>query len=313
MNKPLSDKPADKKKFIIRTAMELFSIKGSSATSMQEIAEHCGMSKGSLYLHFKSKEELEQSIYTYCYQMLHEQLVQVDQEQGLTPKENLRKQLETLLSLVLELREFLLMQIKEWVTHGKKNMEPQCVKDNNIRMLKRAQSKLLHVYGPEIEPYTADLTLFIHGSLGSYIRLLFDPRLSITIQQMSGHFMFMLDALSEGLLAKRPVPLFSSELLEQWVHDGFGPIQANPHPLQVIKAMKITLKGLDLPEPRRDETLDSLVILEQELLELQPRRAILLGMMRNLKNISEMEEQFKELEAALFQHIQSRPIPVNYG
>lgn len=309
----MSDKPADKKKVIIRTAMELFAVQGSSATSMQEIAEQCGMSKGSLYLQFKSKEELEQNIYNHCYQMLHEHLIQVEQEQGLTPKMSLRKQIEALLSLVLEMREFLLMQIKDWVTHGKKNMEPGYIKDKNIEMLNWSQTKLISVYGPEIAPYTADLTLFLHGSLGSYIRLLFDPRLSIRIEQMSEHLMFMLDELTEGFLSKGPQPLFSSNMLEQWVHEGFEGFSSSPHPLQVIKKMKDMAKRLDMQPAQKDEILDSLYILEQEIVEVQPRRAILLGMMRNLENIPEMEEPFTKLQAALFQHIQSRPHPVSHG
>ncbi|MFD1903552.1 TetR/AcrR family transcriptional regulator [Paenibacillus rhizoplanae] len=61
-----------RKEQIIKTAMQLFAVKGSSSTSMQEIAELCGISKGSLYLIFKSKEELERSIYIYCFRMIHD-------------------------------------------------------------------------------------------------------------------------------------------------------------------------------------------------------------------------------------------------
>lgn len=309
----MSEKAADKRKYIIRTAMELFSVKGSSATSMQEIAEHCGMSKGSLYLHFKSKVELEISIYNHCYQMLQEHLIEVDQQTGLSAKESLRKQIEVLLSLVLELREFLLMQLRDWVTHGKKNMEPQCVKDNNLMLLNWAQTRLERVYGSAIAPYAADLTLFLHGSFGSYIRLLFDPRISISIQQMSEHLMFALDQLSEGFLQKRPHPLFSSEMLEQWAHEGISGLASDQHPLQVIKSMKNRVKNLSLPAERKEEVLDSLHILEQEIVELQPRRVILQGMLRNLENIPELEEKFRELEAAMLLHTNSRQGPSRTG
>ncbi|MNK25489.1 HTH-type transcriptional regulator AcrR [compost metagenome] len=309
----MSEKSADKRKNILRTAMELFSAKGSSATSMQEIAEHCGMSKGSLYLHFKSKVELEHSIYNHCYQMLQEHLIEVDQEPGLSPKESLRKQIEVLLSLVLELREFLLMQLREWVTHGRKNMEPECVKDNNLMLLNWAQTKLVYVYGSGIAPYAADLTLFLHGSFGSYIRLLFDPRINISIQQMSEHLMFALDQLSAGFLHKRPLPLFSAEMLEQWAHEGIAGLASNRHPLQVIKSMKNKARDLSLPADRKEEVLDSLHILEQEIVELQPRRVILWGMLRNLENIPEMNEEFKELEAAMLLHTNLRQGPVTHG
>lgn len=47
-----------KKALIVDAAIELFAKKGYEATSIQEITEHCGISKGAFYLSFKSKEEL---------------------------------------------------------------------------------------------------------------------------------------------------------------------------------------------------------------------------------------------------------------
>lgn len=46
------------KKHIAEKAKVLFEQKGYAATSMEEIREFTGISKGSIYYHFKSKEEL---------------------------------------------------------------------------------------------------------------------------------------------------------------------------------------------------------------------------------------------------------------
>ncbi len=43
---------------LVDRAIELFRAKGYSATSIDEIVSACGITKGSLYYHFKSKEEL---------------------------------------------------------------------------------------------------------------------------------------------------------------------------------------------------------------------------------------------------------------
>ncbi len=43
---------------IIKAAAECFAKKGYSACSMQDIADFCGVSKGALYGHFSSKEDL---------------------------------------------------------------------------------------------------------------------------------------------------------------------------------------------------------------------------------------------------------------
>ena len=47
-----------KKQLIMDKALELFAKQGFEATSVQQITEHCGISKGAFYLSFKSKDEL---------------------------------------------------------------------------------------------------------------------------------------------------------------------------------------------------------------------------------------------------------------
>ena len=47
-----------KKQLIMDKALELFAEQGFEATSVQQITEHCGISKGAFYLSFKSKDEL---------------------------------------------------------------------------------------------------------------------------------------------------------------------------------------------------------------------------------------------------------------
>ena len=47
-----------KKQLIMDKALELFAEQGFEATSVQQITDRCGISKGAFYLSFKSKEEL---------------------------------------------------------------------------------------------------------------------------------------------------------------------------------------------------------------------------------------------------------------
>lgn len=47
-----------KKQLIMEKALELFAKNGFESTSVQQITDHCGISKGAFYLSFKSKDEL---------------------------------------------------------------------------------------------------------------------------------------------------------------------------------------------------------------------------------------------------------------
>jgi AcrR family transcriptional regulator len=56
-------KGEETKKFIMDKAQELFIQKGYQTTSMNDLVEYSGVSKGSIYYHFKSKEELFLKLY----------------------------------------------------------------------------------------------------------------------------------------------------------------------------------------------------------------------------------------------------------
>ncbi|WP_243666670.1 TetR/AcrR family transcriptional regulator [Vulcanisaeta sp. JCM 16159] len=47
---------------IINAAIKVFAEKGFDAASMDEVAKMCGVSKGTIFLYFKSKDELIQSV-----------------------------------------------------------------------------------------------------------------------------------------------------------------------------------------------------------------------------------------------------------
>jgi AcrR family transcriptional regulator len=54
--------PESKKDIILRTAMSLFARKGFKETSMAELAKLTGASEGTIFYHFKNKEEIYLSI-----------------------------------------------------------------------------------------------------------------------------------------------------------------------------------------------------------------------------------------------------------
>lgn len=58
MPKVLPEYKEEAKKRIIAAGVEVMSEKGYSQTTMEDIAAHLGVSKGALYLYFKSKDDL---------------------------------------------------------------------------------------------------------------------------------------------------------------------------------------------------------------------------------------------------------------
>lgn len=62
---------------LLRIAGDLFRQKGYSATSIDDIARHCGITKGSLYHHFSGKEELALSALAQVHEYYRENIFSI--------------------------------------------------------------------------------------------------------------------------------------------------------------------------------------------------------------------------------------------
>lgn len=290
----MTEKNNEKKEQIIKAAMQLFAVKGSSSTSMQDIAELCGISKGSLYLVFKSKEELERSLYIYCFRMIRDPLLREERETDKPPRDKLRSQIEILLQHVYELREFLQRGFQELASQGRTEM-PEWLKRSTVPILGWARGRLEALYGEAILPYTGELCLFARGMIQSYIWVIFTHNVPVPISRFAAHLVDMLDIAAEGLLSRAPQPLIPAAMIESWTEKpGSAPRQ---NPVQLIKQMRLQLAGEG--SPQHEEALEALNLLENELLSLQPRKLILQGLTLLLRQNALLAQELPELEAQI--------------
>lgn len=76
---------------IINISAKLFTEKGYDKTSMQDIADAVGMSKGGIFHHFNSKEDIFNTVMERQFEQIIETINQwMDEMHGLTAKEKLR-------------------------------------------------------------------------------------------------------------------------------------------------------------------------------------------------------------------------------
>lgn len=60
---------SNKREQLITAGISLFTRNGFDATSIQDIAREAGVAKGTVYLYFRSKDELVNEVFKHCYQM----------------------------------------------------------------------------------------------------------------------------------------------------------------------------------------------------------------------------------------------------
>lgn len=78
------------KEEILKESIKLFKIRGYSNTSMANMAEACGLIKGSIYHHFKSKEEIGLESLKYIHDYFNKEIFSIAFRSDLSDKEKIK-------------------------------------------------------------------------------------------------------------------------------------------------------------------------------------------------------------------------------
>lgn len=79
------------KESIIKKSIHLFKVQGFNSTTMADIGEACGLIKGSIYHHFKSKEELALACLKYIHALFNKEIFSIAYVESLSPCEKLKR------------------------------------------------------------------------------------------------------------------------------------------------------------------------------------------------------------------------------
>jgi AcrR family transcriptional regulator len=85
-------KSEDSRRQVLDAAIATLAARGLASTSIQDIADAAGLSKGAVHYHFESKDELLQHVLGRCCESIHERVRAVFEEPGL-PMERVRRAL----------------------------------------------------------------------------------------------------------------------------------------------------------------------------------------------------------------------------
>src|ERR1700737_4732161 len=97
---------------IMESAMRHFSEKGYEATCIQEIADDCGIAKGSLYKFFQSKEDLVIDLLKEQQQSLYDEIDRIRTDQALSLREAFIRETEYHFEFFMQ-NKFIMREIKE--------------------------------------------------------------------------------------------------------------------------------------------------------------------------------------------------------
>lgn len=256
-----------KKQLIMESALELFAEQGIDATSVQQITERCGISKGAFYLSFKSKDEL---ILTVLEDFIKRFLSDVDYVVRNNKKEGLLYDFyNRILSYFMEHSNFAKIFFKqqnffitkEFIT---KLSEYQQLFDNTVLQL------VDRYYENKISDNKYDLALCIQGFIKMYADLYFSVDIPLDM-----------DRLCQSLVEKTnliathtTIPVVTEKLIEL-----MKSTERNYTKSEIIEVI-----ARELPEMEESIEKESLILLQEDLSNPHLSPAIIKGLIGNLQD-----------------------------
>jgi AcrR family transcriptional regulator len=258
-----------KKQLIMEKSLELFAKQGFEATSVQQITEHCGISKGAFYLSFKSKDELITALIDHFMSQFISNLDYVVKN----PKDDDHLLFEFYYATFDSFHkqsDFAKILVKEQMQSF--NEELILKFHSYDRLIEKIILEMIeHLYGEEIKHTKYDLIYCIKGFMSMYSQLFLFYNVPIDSNLLS-------QSLVEktNLLAKHTtIPFISDDLIE---------MIKQPMKEEVTKDQILELIEQKLDEIEDSFEKESLILLKEQLVEPTLSPVLVKGLIENIRN-----------------------------
>lgn len=201
----------DRKRHVLLTAQQLFVKQGYSATSIQDIIEESGISKGTFYNYFSSKSECIMAILQEAHADTNvrrrELLVgkEISDKKVLTEQISIRMQVN---------REHKLLPLFETIFHSGDHDLRNFVKKHHLAELSWLSRRIVDVYGDDIAPYSLDCAVMTVGILQQMLHVCAaNYNEEIDIDKLIQFTIHRLDAIVVSMINTQDVLLGDGTLL----------------------------------------------------------------------------------------------------
>lgn len=256
----------NRKRQIIKACVKLFSEKGFTDTSIQDILDEAQISKGTFYNYFPSKKECLIAILD-----IGRKETNVRKIKALTGKEKNDKNVlvAQLISALQVNKEHNLLPIFESILHSGDKELKHLVDQILLQEINWTARRLLDIYGPKLVPYHYDAAILLFGMMHQMFhigKIIGYPRGNVT--ESVTFVLTQLDAIIPELIKKQKTMLGS--YFEDYIRE--HTIVETVDQKELLKQVIGFKSYLEKPSLQQNEYLDCLI---EELGKEQPRFHIL--------------------------------------
>ncbi|MFC0190513.1 TetR/AcrR family transcriptional regulator [Fictibacillus aquaticus] len=259
-----------KKQLIMESALELFAKQGFEATSVQQITDHAGISKGAFYLSFKSKDELIIALIDHFMMQFTSDIDWVVKNSN-NDTELLYDFYNAAFASFQKHSDFAKIFIKE------QSQTPNEELISKMRHYDKLTDKIIlsmidRLYGEEARKVKYDLIYCIKGFIHVYSHLFLFFNLPFDLDSLCRSL-----AQKTNVLAKHStIPFITEELFQTFTTEqSYEEVTAE----QLIELLGQTIEEIEEPIEK-----ESLTLLKQQLIEPSLSPAIVKGLLENIRN-----------------------------
>lgn len=287
-----------KKKQILHSALKYFSEKGYYATSVQEIASDCGISKGSLYKYFQSKEELFVEVIEFFQNTMFEKATEIKYSDHLNNKEKLEHKILVQIDDFLDKKDFIMLQFKELPIKNNEELAP-LLRRTKLRMMNWHRQSLAEAYGEKIEKHIWDSVIIFQGILKEYIMLMVNENMHIPLKRLVRSIVKRMDAVVESF-QDGEMPLLSESMMDEYtLLTDEGQTSDEELLSRIIEDLNSYIKGIKVNENYKKELLSTIKLLKEELNKKEPKMFLIHALLSYLEKESEMKGYVYHIEKLL--------------
>jgi AcrR family transcriptional regulator len=264
----------DRKQHVIEKAHELFVDKGYQNTSIQDILDFSGISKGTFYNYFSSKNELLIAVFTSIFKKMDRERTKLLIGQDPGDIEIFIKQMELQMRSNQKNRVFTLF---EEVLYSNDNELKKFLEQGQFMMLRWLYNRFIDLFGEEKQPYLMDCAIMFMGILHQnfhidYIAHGTNTRVNHIVRYSVERIVKIVQEVAES-----GAQLNGPELLKKWQPN----CQKNKQELkdqllQLISSMRKSIKQAIPTELEQEKYGELLDFIQDELVETKAPRKYLI-------------------------------------
>ncbi|MBB6669498.1 TetR/AcrR family transcriptional regulator [Cohnella nanjingensis] len=288
------------KQRIMASAMRFFSEKGYMSTSMQDIANDCGIAKGSLYKYFASKEDLLIEVYDARVRDMYDKAEAIQADQTLQPRMRLIRgtllQLQYFAELNFSIEEYQDLPMQE---NGK--FIPFCHR-LRARQLNYYKECLISAYGQQLEGHVWDVIAVYLGMMKEITQFTNVMNQPLDLEDAAVFIVDRMDDIAAGVVKKESPNLLKSSVITEYVQSGLrgATVTAAEQRRYLFETLTSAIEELTVQNTRKEELNGAVQLLQEEVQKDRPKRIlidILLGHLRSQHELISIIGQIGKLVA----------------